>query len=295
MRRHGGNELTTAAGKRPVPGAVFANGSRMRSRFLTAALACLAIAGCTRGVVSPDQIPVAPTPVVTLTDVTITPVGGGAILIGGTARMVTSGGLPTDGSALGAFARYNNGTGRYVEATWISSDDSIIAIVDSTLVARGRGTATLTATFEGRSDTETFVVEGGVAGRWAGSYVVEECTANSGSLSDVLCGAPGRAPGITAVGVTLPFSMEILENETNLTADVSFGQIRGTLRGKNRGSGFFYLEGVIEGAGGAINIVQWDTRVVRDSMEGRIGYQVRITGLPGFGGVGAKLTTMTRQ
>ena len=287
MRKRRSNELSS-------PGALFASRSRMRSRCFTAVLACVVVAGCTRGVVSPDQIPTGPT-AVSLTDLTITPVGGGTITVGGSAPIVTSGGLPTNATALGAFARFNNGSGRYVEATWTSSDESVIAVVGTTLVARGRGTATLTATFEGRSDTENFVAEGGIAGRWAGSYIVEQCGGSSGSMAEVLCGAPGRAPGVAAVGITLPFAMEISESENDITGVVSFGQIRGTLRGKNRGGGFFYLEGVVEGAGGAINIIHWDTRVVRDSMEGFIGYQVRISSLPGIGTVAAKLTGVTRQ
>jgi hypothetical protein len=266
----------------------------MRSRFVIVALACVVVAACTRGVVSPDQIPTAPT-TSTVTDVTITPVGGGTMAVGGSAPIVTNGGLPANGAALGAFARFSNGSGRYVEATWTSSDESVIAVVGSTLVARGRGTVTLTATFEGRSDTENFVAEGGIAGRWAGTYVVEQCSANSGSMAEVLCGAPGRAPGVASIGTTLPFALEISENETEVTGAVSFGQIRGTLQGKNRGGGFFYLAGVVEGGGGAINIIHWDTRVVRDSMDGFIGYEVRIGTLPGLGAVAGKLTNVTRQ
>jgi hypothetical protein len=254
----------------------------------------MVFAGCTRGVVSPDQLPTAPT-TSAVTDVTITPVGGGTIAVGGSAPMVTNGGLPPNGVALGAFARFSNGSGRYVEAAWTSSDDSVIAVVGSTLVARGRGSVTLTATFEGRSDTEHFVAEGGLAGRWAGRYVIEQCSANSGSMAEVLCGAPGRAPGAAAIGTTLPFALEISENETEISGVVSFGQIRGALKGKNRGGGFFYLEGVVEGGGGAINIIHWDTRVVRDSMDGFIGYEVRIGTLPGLGAVGGKLTDVTRQ
>jgi hypothetical protein len=286
MRKRESKELSS-------PGAVFANGPRMRSRFFTVVLACAIVAGCTRGVVSPDQIPTGPT--AQLTDITITPVGGGTITVGGSAPIVTSGGLPTNAAALGAFARFSDGTGRYVEASWTSSDDNVIAVTGTTLVARGRGTVTLTATFQGRSDTENFVAEGGIAGRWAGSYLVEQCNANSGSMAEVLCGAPGRAPGVAAVGTALPFTMDISENETDLTAVVSFGHIRGTLTGKTRGGGFFYLQGFVEGAGGAINIVHWDTRVVRDSMEGFIAYEVKIGSLPGIGTVAARLNAVTRQ
>ena len=233
-------------------------------------------------------------PALALIDVTITPVGGFSIFVGGTLPIATSGGLPTNSAVFGAFARFNNGTGRYVEATWISSDDSVIAVVGAALVVRGRGTVTLTATFEGRSDTEVFTGEG-VAGSWAGSYLVEQCNANSGSMAEVLCGAPGRAPGLAAVGSTLPLSMEIAETDPDLAAVVSFGQVRGTLTGKNRGAGFFSLQGVVEGGGRAINITHWDMRLAGETMEGYLAYHIRIGGVAGIGEVLAKLVTMTRQ
>ena len=258
-------------------------------------LAGVVVSACTRGVV--ESPPTAPTPPTILTTLTITPIGGGSLMVGSSAPIVTEGGLPPTGTPLGAFAQYSNGSGRYVEATWTSSDDNIIAIEGAQLVARARGTVTVTATFAGKSDTESFTSEGGIAGRWRGTYVVEQCVGNSGSVQEILCNPPGnqRPAGIAAVGNTLPFSLEISGNETDLTAIVSFGTIRGTLTGKNRGSGFFFLQGTIEATGGAINIIHWDTRVTRDSMEGFIGYQVRIPDLPGFGTVGAKLVEMTRQ
>ena len=257
------------------------------------ALAVAATAACTTGVV--DEIPTAPTPPHVLTALTITPVGGGTMQVGSRVPISTSGAAP--GAVLGAFAQFRDGTGEYVAATWSSSDDSVMTIDGGQLVALGRGTVTLTATYQGQTDTETFVSEGGIAGRWQGSYVVDQCSGSSGSVQEVLCNPPGngRPPGFAAVGTVLPFSLEISENGTDLTAVVSFGTIRGTLTGKNRGGGFFFLQGLIEASGGAINIVHWDTRVVRDSMEGFIGYQTRLPGLPGFGGVSAKLVDMTRR
>lgn len=259
-------------------------------------LAAVAAAACTRGVVSTDDLPTAPS--LRATRLTITPVGGGNIIVGGTAPIATSGSLPNNGVALGAFAEYNNGQGRYVEAAWTSSDESILSVVNGTLVARSRGTVTLTATFEGLSDTEEFVVDGGFFGRWSGTYVVERCTGSSGSMQDVLCrpaDASGRA-GIAPVGATLPFSMEIsARSGDDITGRVSFGLISGVLEGKDRGAGYFYLTGQITGAGGTINIADWNMRASRDVMEGVFAYQVRIDGLPGVGAVGARLSNMTRQ
>lgn len=249
--------------------------------------------GCTRGVV--DSPPTAPSPV--LTTLTITPIGGGSLLVGSSAPIATSGGMPAAGAALGAFAQYSDGAGRYVEATWTSSDDAIMTVDGGRLVARSRGTVTLTATYEGKSDTETFTAEGGIAGRWQGSYVVEQCSGGTGSMQEVLCNPPGnsRPVGHAAVGNVLPFSLEISENGDDLTGAVSFGAMRGVLTGKNRGGGFFYLQGAIEAGGGALNIVHWDTRVVRDSMEGYIAYQIRLPNVNGIGGVAAKLADMTRR
>src|SRR5688500_18167464 len=110
MRRRGSKELNS-------PGALFADGSRMRSRCHTAVLACVVVAGCTHGVVSPDQITTGPS-ALSVVEVMITPVGGGSLTVGASAPIVTSGGLPTNAAALGAFARFNDGSGRYVDAVW---------------------------------------------------------------------------------------------------------------------------------------------------------------------------------
>lgn len=261
-------------------------------------LACVAVIGCTRGVVTSDDLPTAPTPQPPRPiRLTITPLGGGSILVGGTAPLATSGGLPTSGVALGAFAEYNNGQGRYVEAAWTSSDDSIVAVVDNTLVARKRGTATLTATFEGISDTEDFTVDGGFFGRWSGSYVVERCDGSTGSMQDVLCRPPsGSRSGIAPVGATLPFAIEIPETSSeDITARVFFGTVSGVLSGKNRGGGYFWLLGDVTGQGGRISIVEWNMRAARDVMEGVVLYQIRLDGVSGIGAVALRLSNVTRQ
>lgn len=270
----------------------------MRLSLFTVALAAVIAASCSRGVVSDDQLPTAPSPPpLTVVRLTITPLGGGNILAGTSAPITTSGGLPSNAVALGAFAEFTNGQGRYVEAAWTSSDDSIIAVVDNTLVARKRGTATLTAAYGGHSDTEDFIVDGGFVGRWSGSYVVEQCTGSTGSMQDVLCRAPaGSRAGIAHVGATLPFTIEISEaGGDDISARVQFGAISGVLPGKNRGGGYYYLTGALSGPGGSITIVEWNTRAVRDVMEGVIAYQVRIDGVSGIGAVGVRLKDMTRQ
>lgn len=265
-----------------------------RLRLCCLILGAAVLVSCSRGLIDEDANPVAPTPA--LARLTITPIGGGTMTAGGQATITIAGGLPPSGAQLGAFAEYVNAPGRYVEATWTSSDEAVIGVEGTTLVARSRGSATLTATFEGHSDTEQFVVQGGVPGQWSGSYVIEQCFANSSAMEDVLCRAAstGRA-GIVAVGTTLPLSMDITGSGTELTGVVSFGNVRGTLTGVNRGQGFFYLIGAIQGTSAAINIAHWDTQVIRDAMEGFVGYELRLNGVTGTGGVMGKLVNMTRQ
>src|SRR5689334_2212541 len=118
---------------------------RLLPGLLVVPLLSLSMAGCSHGTVS--AIPTAPAP--TITTLTITPVGGGTMLQGLSAPITSSGPMPASG-ALGAFARYSDGSGEYVQATWRSSDDSIVSIDGSTLNARGRGTATVTATAQGK-------------------------------------------------------------------------------------------------------------------------------------------------
>ena len=216
--------------------------------------------------------------------------------VGDSVPIVTTGGLPGNGVVLlGAFAEYSDRTGRYVDATWRSDNEDILAIVGSSLVARGRGTGTLTASFDRRTDSETFIVEGGISGRWSGSLLVEQCAASSGSMAEVVCGAPGRAPGLAAVGAMLPIAMEITERGEDLTADLSIGQTRGTLPGRKRGGGYFTFSGSIDTPQLRISFFHWDAGVTADQMEGFIGYEIRIAGLPGLAQVAAKLVNVVRQ
>jgi len=262
-------------------------------RFAGVIVGAAMLVSCTRGVSEQPLNPVAPTPAAaTVTKLTITPAGGGTMMIGGSAAIVTSGSLPTNTVVLGAFAEYSNGTGRYVEATWTSSNPAVVAVANGGLNAVGRGTATVTATFEGRSAEVPFEVIGGIAGTWTGTYLVEQCGASSGSLSEVLCTPPNtaRQPGLAHVGATLPITMELTVSGSEVTGVVSFGTIRGTLMGQDRGTGFFFLTGVIEATGATLNIAHWDTRVQRDELAGFINYQLRLPNFPGTGGVGTRVS-----
>lgn len=242
-----------------------------------------------------DDLPTAPTPRVLR--LTITPVGGMRIIVGSTVPVTTSGGLPSSGVALGAFAEYDNGQTSYVDATWSTTDADVVAIANGTLTARKRGAATLTATFDGRTDTANVVVDGAFFGRWSGTYTVEQCTANSGSMQDLLCRPPsaGRS-GLAPLGATFPFTIDIPDSSgDDITARVTLGIAEGVLSGKNRGGGFFHLTGDLPTQGGTVSVVDWNMRALNDVMEGAAQYHVRLHGVQGAGAVVLRVSNVVRQ
>ena len=260
-----------------------------RLRFSGLAMACALLGGCTVGTV--DQIPVAPTPRVIRLTVTPTSV---TMIVGGSLPIVSSGGSPSN--VVGAFAQYSDGSGRYVEAAWTSSDTSVVSVDGTTLTAVGRGTANVSAAFQGFSDDQQFVVLGGVAGNWAGTYVVEQCSGDSGAVIDGMCAAPspGRQPGFAYVGATLPIAMELTVSGGNVTGTVSFGNLRVPVTGQDRGGGVFSLRGAVQGAV-ALNITHWDAQAVGDDMGGFIAYEMRFSGVNGTGSAASRLVNVTRR
>ena len=115
------------------------------------------------------------------------------MLEGLTTPITSSGGFPATGATLGAFAQYTDGSGHYVQAAWTSSNTDVIAIEGGAFVAKARGTTTVTATFEGKTASETFTVQPGIAGTWAGTFTVEQCAGGGGSIRGIACGSWNRA------------------------------------------------------------------------------------------------------
>jgi hypothetical protein len=266
----------------------------LRPGFYGVLVTILGIAGCSHGAVT--AIPTAPSPspaAVTIERLTI-PRLSAALIMGTDIPITTSGPVV---QAFGAIALYSDGSGKFVPANWTSSDESVVRIEGDTLKAIARGTATITAQAEGKTATETVTVDGGIAGSWAGNIVVENCQAATGSMSELICGREdGRTPGRLRVGVALPLSMSITKGAGDqLTASTQFGEQRGSLIGTDRGVNFFTLRGDLTGNATTLTIVYWDTRVVADRMEGFIGFEVRIAGVPGHAVVTARVDNVTRR
>ena len=265
------------------------------SRCKALLLATLAIAGCSHGTVS--EFPTAPTPVVTLTTLTITPTGGGTMIEGVTLPITSEGALPSTGAMLGAFAQYSDGSGKYVPANWTTSDSTIVATDGATLHAKSRGTAIVTASASGKTASETFIVEPGMAGTWGGTYTVEQCAAGSGSMQELICYPlnQGRTPGSQAVGATPPIAFQITKSGTDLMATAQLGDVRGALTGSDRGQNFLTLKGDLRLNATTITVIHWDSRVRGDVMEGVVAFEVRIAGIASHAQVVARLDKVTRR
>jgi hypothetical protein len=256
----------------------------------------LAAAGCSHGTVS--ELPAAPTPpAITVSTLTVTPVGGGSIIEGMSVAITSDGPFPSTGATLGAFARYSDGSGKYVPATWTSSDDRIVSIDGTSLAAKARGSAIVTASALGKTASETFAVQPGIAGTWAGTYTVEQCEAGSGSMYELICFPmnQGRTPGVMAVGSTPPIAFQITKSGTDLTATAQFGDVRGTLTGIDHGGNLMSLTGTLALNATTITVLQWNARVREDAMEGAVGFEVRIAGLGSHAQVAGRLDKVTRR
>jgi hypothetical protein len=111
-----------------------------------------------------------------------------------------------------------------------------------------------------------------------------------------MCAAPipGRQTGFAYIGATLPITMELTLSGTDITGIVSFGSLRGTLTGRDRGAGIFSLQGVIQGAV-VLNITQWETQVLDNELVGIIAYEVRFNGVAGNGAASGRFVNVTRR
>jgi len=264
-------------------------------RCVVATLMSAMLISCAHGVV--NELPTSPGPrPAQITSLTITPVGGGTLIAGYSAQITSSGPFPSTGAVLGAFAQYNDGSGKYVPANWSTNDPQVLVIEGSSMMPVSRGTAVITARAEGLTATETFKVDPNMAGSWTGTFVVDECGAGSASMHELVCSnIPGRQPGMLRVGTAVPVSFQIQKNGDELAAPAQFGDLRGTLRGSDRGQNFLTLKGDLTVNRTTLTIIYWDARVRTDLMEGFIGFEVRIDGMPSNAAVAAHFDNVIRK
>jgi hypothetical protein len=219
----------------------------------------------------------------------ITPEGGASVIAGMSVPIVSSGNT----LGLGAWANYSDQSGKYVEATWTSSDTNVIAFDGGSMKAISRGTAVVTARVNGMTDTETFTVEPNVAGTWSGTLVIDQCAAGSGSMAELVCDR--SRGGILPVGAVVPMTFEIKKNGTDLSAATALADVRGTLSGTDAGGNYFYLNGDLVLNRTTVTVAFWNGRVQTDAMESQLGLEVRIAGLPSHANLVGHFDQMTRR
>jgi hypothetical protein len=212
-----------------------------------------------------------------------------------TTGIVAGGGQLSSTAVVGAFAQYTDGSGKFVDATWDTSDPKVIVVNDSQLRAIGRGRATLTARAEGKTATETFTVEPTMAGSWAGTVVIDECSAGSGSMGELICANATGHHGIFPVGAAVPVAFQITKNGTDLTATATSGALGGALTGTDRGQNYLTLKGDLVSGPTTATIMYWDSRVKIDVMDGFVAFEVHIAGVPSFANVTGHFDQVTRR
>lgn len=142
------------------------------------------------------------------------------------------------------------------------------------------------------------------AGRWAGSYVVEQCTGTSGSMSDVLCSEPhgsNTTGGLFQPGATLPITLEMAQNNNALAGTLSLGQITGNVIGLVTEAQTLSVTGgttFTDSANGFVvtnTITQWDSAIAGDeTLNGTFTFNVRVNIFPGNGVVRVRLVNVRR-
>ena len=263
------------------------------TRFASIILASAMLTACAHGVIT--ESPTAPGPgPVTIRGLIVTPTTA-TMVAGNSAPITVSGPFPTDHVVIGAFAQYSDGTGKYVVASWTSSDTSVLTIDGTNVTAMRRGSATVTARAEGMTATATFTVEPTVAGTFSGNLVVDQCDAGSGSMLEVVCGNTPGHRGTLPLGTVVPITLTIDKNGADLTATLVSSDWRGTLRGTDRGENFLTLRGDLTGNRTRVTVINWDSRVQADVMEGFIGFEVRIDNLPSNAAVTAHFDNLIRR
>lgn len=139
------------------------------------------------------------------------------------------------------------------------------------------------------------------AGRWAGSYVVEQCSGSSGSMGDVLCSAPrpGNSGGIFQLGASFPVTLDLAQTGAAVNGSLSLGSVTGPVSGSVPSSQRLTLAGTVTRSVGSdvltIQVVEWDTALQGSQvMAGSAALNIRLASLPGNGVVRIRLTNVIR-
>jgi len=150
-------------------------------------------------------------------------------------------------------ATLSDGTTRALMPTWSSSHPDVASIdSDGLLSGRVHGSATLTASHDGRSATKTVQVVNNYGGTWNGTYVVKACT-DSGDLTNRDGGWCRSGPG--RVGNVGSIALALTQTGSHLS------DITGTLVGDDVGrniTGVVTPDGRLSLTGGPFGVWDWE-------------------------------------
>lgn len=140
------------------------------------------------------------------------------------------------------------------------------------------------------------------AGRWSGNYIVEQCSATSGSMGDVLCSAPhgSSSGGIFQIGVARPIVVELAQNGSSVDGTVSLGSVRGSVRGSVSANQSLLLSGTLTASDATVGltitsvIASWDSFINGAVHDGNFAFNIKTNVYPGDGVVRARLSNVRR-
>ena len=194
-----------------------------------------------------------------------------------------------------ATAMMSSGPAQPVQPAWKSDNVTVLAI-DGNGLARGmaNGTATITATHEGVSETRRLRVITEYQGTWSGDYVVRTCEATGDIRTSDFCHeGDGFSPGDQ-----LAMSLALTQDRDQVTGQFALGSVTGTMRGTINDTGQLSataaLTLTVDGIVATFNVPAFTARAEGDRLTGMFSVDVTIAGASGHGHLDAELRSVAR-
>ena len=176
----------------------------------------------------------------------------------------------------------SDGSTQTVTAVWTSSSPDVASVAANGDVSGiNNGTATITATYQGRSASRPVRVVSNFGGNWSGTYRIAKC--------DQSAAFAGWCAGIGGTGAVLPVALALTQSgagRDQMTGTIALGSITGNTSGNVTQDGRLNLGGTftnaISGTVFVVTIGGWDTRLSGPSgMAGGWSQSIRANGFAG--------------
>ena len=189
----------------------------------------------------------------------------------------------------------SDGSTQTVTPAWSSTNPEVASVAANGDVSGiSNGTATITATYQGRSASRPVRIVANFGGNWTGSYRITKC--------DQSAAFAGWCVGIGGVGATLPVSLALTQGgagRDQITGAIALGSITGNTSGNVTQDGRLILGGTftnaISGTVFVVTIGGWDTRLSGgNGMAGAWSQSIRANGFSGNAYQENAIETMTQ-